>query len=176
MRMSPSTLFKGEAFMNHLLFVAPGIVTRGTRVWRGSLGDNPVAIKYSWRSSTRPPEASLYQLAASHDVIGLATLVAYDSYEDIATTVRFNHGLASSPLVDIHVKSHNRQLTRLILTLSGRAISDENLSPSQVAKGLLQGWSVMRRCTLMEECCIEICRRIISYTQANPKLQSTNGS
>ncbi|RPB18422.1 hypothetical protein L211DRAFT_831680 [Terfezia boudieri ATCC MYA-4762] len=134
MRMSPSTLFVGEALMNRLLFVAPGIVTRGTRVWCGTLGDTPVAIKYSWRSSTRPPEASLYQLAASHDVIGLATLVAYDTYEDIATNVRFNHGL-----VDGHKERHNRHLTRLILTPTGRAISDENLSPSQVAKGLFAG-------------------------------------
>ncbi|KAF8415967.1 hypothetical protein EV426DRAFT_628394 [Tirmania nivea] len=108
MRMSPSTLYKGEALMTRLLFVAPGIVTRGTRVWRGTLGGTPVAIKYSWRSSTRPPEASLYQLAASH--------------HDIATNVRFSHGLASSTLVDRHVKSHNRHLTRLILTPSGRAI------------------------------------------------------
>ncbi|RPB19120.1 hypothetical protein L211DRAFT_663635 [Terfezia boudieri ATCC MYA-4762] len=134
MRMSPSTLFAGEALMNRLLFIAPGIVTRGTRVWRGTLGDTPVAIKYSWRSSTRPPEASLYQLAASHDVIGLATLVAYDTYEDIAINVRFNHGLG-----DGHKESHNRHLTRLILTPTGRAISDVNLSPSQVAKGLFAG-------------------------------------
>ncbi|RPB23564.1 hypothetical protein L211DRAFT_231908 [Terfezia boudieri ATCC MYA-4762] len=134
MCMSPSTLFVGEALMNRLLFVAPGIVSRGTRVWRGTLGDTPVAIKYSWRSSTRPPEASLYQLAASHNVIGLATLVAYDTYEDITTNVRFNHGL-----VDRHKESHNRHLTRLILTPTGRAISDINLSPSQVAKGLFAG-------------------------------------
>ncbi|KAF8422941.1 hypothetical protein EV426DRAFT_604459 [Tirmania nivea] len=139
MRMSPSTLYEGEALMKRLLFVAPGIVTRGTRVWRGTLGGTPVAIKYSWRSSTRPPEASLYQLAASHHVIGLATLVAYDTYEDIATNVRFDHGLASSLVVDRHVKSHNCHLTRLILTPAGRAISDENLSPSQVAKGLFAG-------------------------------------
>ncbi|RPB19246.1 hypothetical protein L211DRAFT_871379 [Terfezia boudieri ATCC MYA-4762] len=139
MRMSPSTLYEGEALMNRLLFIAPGIVTRGTRVWRGTLGGTSVAIKYSWRSSTRPPEESLYQLAASHNVIGLATLVAYDTYEDIATNVRFDHALVSSPLVDRHIKSHNRHLTRIILTPAGRAISGENLSPLQVAQGLFAG-------------------------------------
>ncbi|RPB23677.1 hypothetical protein L211DRAFT_868539 [Terfezia boudieri ATCC MYA-4762] len=139
MCMSPSTVYEGEALMNRLLFVASGIVTRGTRVWLGTLGGTLVAIKYSWRSSTRPPEASLYQLAASHHVIGLATLVAYDTYEDIATNVRFDYCLASSSLVDRQIKSHNRHLTRLILTPYGRAISDENLSPSQVAKGLFAG-------------------------------------
>ncbi|RPB19035.1 hypothetical protein L211DRAFT_871492 [Terfezia boudieri ATCC MYA-4762] len=139
MRMSPSTLYEGEALMKRLLFIAPGIVTRGTRVWRGTLGGTSVAIKYSWRSSTRPPEESLYQLAASHNVIGLATLVAYDTYEDIATNVRFDHALVSSPLVDRHIKSHNRHLTRIILTPAGRAISGENLSPLQVAQGLFAG-------------------------------------
>ncbi|KAF8416027.1 hypothetical protein EV426DRAFT_628212 [Tirmania nivea] len=139
MRMSPSTLYEGEALMNRLIFVASGIVTRGTRVWLGTLGGTPVAIKYSWRSSTRPPEASLYKLAASHHVIGLATLVAYDTYEDIVTNVRFDHCLASSPLVDRHIKTHNRHLTRLVLTPPGSAISDKNLSPSQVAKGLFAG-------------------------------------
>ncbi|KAF8446915.1 hypothetical protein BGX38DRAFT_1330608 [Terfezia claveryi] len=139
MRMSPATLYEGEALMNSLLFIAPGIVTRGTRVWSGTLGGTSVAIKYSWRSSTRPPEASLYQLAASHHVIGLATLVAYDTYEDIAINVRFDHALVSSPLVDRPIKIHNRHLTRTILTPIGRAIGGENLSPLQVAQGLFAG-------------------------------------
>ncbi|KAF8448174.1 hypothetical protein BGX38DRAFT_603343 [Terfezia claveryi] len=134
LRMSPSTLYEGEALMNRLLFIAPGIVTRGTRVWCGTLGGTSVVIKYSWRSSTRPPEASLYQLAASHHVIGLATLVAYDTYEDIATNMRFDHAV-----VDRHTKIHNRHLTRIILTPTGRAIGGKTYLHYRLPKGCLRG-------------------------------------
>ncbi|RPB18398.1 hypothetical protein L211DRAFT_854173 [Terfezia boudieri ATCC MYA-4762] len=71
-----------------LLFVAPGIVTRGIRVWKGRLREasgceTEVVLKYSWRSTIRTPKGVLYNLACSRGAVGLTNLISYDSYNDI---------------------------------------------------------------------------------------------
>ncbi|KAF8426078.1 hypothetical protein EV426DRAFT_594965 [Tirmania nivea] len=127
--------------MQGLLFVAPGLVTRGTRVWRGEVGQKQVVIKYSWRSAQRIPEADLYHLASARRVIGIADLLAYDTYEDILSDVRLGCRSSSKELEEynLHMASHNRKLTRLILAPAGRAISNRHLTPTQVARALLAG-------------------------------------
>jgi len=139
MRMTDPT--HGAASMQRLLFVAPGLVSRGTRVWRGQVGLKQVAIKYSWRSAQRTPEVDSYHLASARNVIGIAELLAYDTYEDILSDIRLGYGPTSKHLeaYNRHMETHNKHLTRLILTPVGRPISDSCLTPVQIARALLTG-------------------------------------
>lgn len=120
------------------IFVSPGIVSRGTRVWKGLLRSTNtvphpstptfVAIKYAWRSTNRISEAAMYLLATSRGVRGLPPILSYSDHEDIFQDVRF--GL-STPL------AHNRHYTRLVLGVLGRPVSDPSLTPLEVARALL---------------------------------------
>ncbi|KAF8416568.1 hypothetical protein EV426DRAFT_626246 [Tirmania nivea] len=133
--------------LESLLFVAPGIVTRGTRVWKGRLceasgSETLVALKYSWRSTTRIPEGVLYALARSRGAVGLANPISYDSYDDIHKGLRgYHHPCPSSPTKEDnyseHITSHNRIYTRLILAHAGTPISSHKLSALSIARSLL---------------------------------------
>lgn len=80
--------------LKRLLFNTTGLVGRGTRVWKGlviSTGGNVVsgspglpgtlvAVKFSWRNTLRPLEATIYELASSQGVVGITTLIHSSSY------------------------------------------------------------------------------------------------
>lgn len=126
--------------LQKLLFVAPGIVTRGTRVWQGIMGEKSVVIKYSWRSTKRDPEARWYQIAASQGVVGIPELIACDTYEDIFFGVRPSGFTSNKTVLEAynrHIQTHNRTMTRLVLSPMGSPISTSALTPLQVARALL---------------------------------------
>ena len=82
-----------------------------------------------------------------HKVIGLATLLSSTTYENILADLHHNHHHepgTSSNLTDpaayiTHMKRQNRILSRMVLTPTGKPLSDPKLSPLQVARGLLAG-------------------------------------
>ena len=146
--------------LQSLLFVAPGIVTRGTRVWKGLLGMSgtgmEVVVKYAWRTAGRVPEADLYSLAMARGVVGLSQLIAHDSYGDIHIGVRGGHTPIHSSLptrwaseavpksdaqsyatYDDYMNSNNNIYNRLVFGNPGTPISDETLSPLAIARALL---------------------------------------
>jgi len=152
--------------LKKLVFLAPGIVTRGTRIWTGSHIPPPpramtfltkkipkgalssgeaIAIKYSWSNTKRALEGDLYKLAAQKRVTGVATILSCTIYENILThlhaggshTADSNFTQAQS--YKIHIQRQNRILSRLVLSPTGRSLLDPTLSPLQVAEGLLAG-------------------------------------
>ncbi|KAF8430967.1 hypothetical protein BGX38DRAFT_1277502 [Terfezia claveryi] len=128
--------------LKELLFLAPGIVTRGTRAL--SSGE-AIVIKYSWSNTKRTLEGDLYQLASAKRVIGVATILNCTTYENVLTHLH----AGGSPAADsnfrqpqaykIHMQRQNRVLSRLVLSPTGRPLLDSRLSPLQVAEGLLAG-------------------------------------
>ncbi|KAF8415690.1 hypothetical protein EV426DRAFT_629342 [Tirmania nivea] len=132
--------------LDNVIFVASGLVSRGTRVWEGTVDSGKVvAIKYSWRSASRVSEGDLYKLAVERGVFGLPQLIAYDSYEDITYGVRRGHIpislTAANDSIDYsdHMHTHNRILTRLIFGTTGVPIANQMLPPLAVARALLAG-------------------------------------
>ncbi|RPB18065.1 hypothetical protein L211DRAFT_871918 [Terfezia boudieri ATCC MYA-4762] len=130
--------------LHTVVFAAPGIVSRGTRVW-ASLLDNgqSVIVKYSWRNMQRMPEGEFYRVAAEKRVVGIATAIGYDTYENIATS-RHGEGDVSHIFTQPdkyvkHIEEHNRIFARLVLSSTGLPLSDPTLTPIQVARGLLAG-------------------------------------
>ncbi|RPB27293.1 hypothetical protein L211DRAFT_819181 [Terfezia boudieri ATCC MYA-4762] len=132
--------------LKKLVFLAPGIVTRGTRIWTGALSSGEaIAIKYSWSNTQRALEGDLYQLASEKRVIGVATILCCTTYENVLTHLH----AGGSPAADcnftqpqaykIHMQRQNRVLSRLVLSPTGRPLLDSRLSPLQVAEGLLGG-------------------------------------
>ncbi|RPB19793.1 hypothetical protein L211DRAFT_842330 [Terfezia boudieri ATCC MYA-4762] len=139
------------------IFIAAGIVGRGTRVWKCTPLSSPsdvLAVKYSWRSTGRVSEGDLYLLAAEKGVIGLPTVIASDSYEDIERDVR--HGLVPDPAdppmsnidsapdttirqYETYMASHNRILSRLIFSTTGTPIDHPSLTPLCIARALYSG-------------------------------------
>ncbi|RPB23608.1 hypothetical protein L211DRAFT_825142 [Terfezia boudieri ATCC MYA-4762] len=139
------------------IFIAAGIVGRGTRVWKCTPFSSPsavLAVKYSWRNTGRLAEGDLYLLAAQKGVIGLPTVIASDSYEDIERDVR--HGLVLDPVYPLtsdinsapdttitqyeaYMASHNRILSRLIFSTTGTTIDHPNLTPLCIARALYAG-------------------------------------
>ncbi|KAF8422240.1 hypothetical protein EV426DRAFT_606660 [Tirmania nivea] len=131
--------------LQELLFVADGLISRGTRVWRGNFltSKETVAIKYSWRSTCRPPESLSYSLAQQRGVIGLAKFISYDSYETISDGVRGGHMPASeeesSEDYNSFMGSHDRTFSRLVLGTIGTPLASLDLTPLEVAQALLAG-------------------------------------
>ncbi|KAF8419397.1 hypothetical protein BGX38DRAFT_1309570 [Terfezia claveryi] len=132
--------------LKELVFLAPGIVTRGTRIWTGTLSSGEaIVIKYSWSNAKRALEGDLYQLASEKQVIGVATILNCTTYENVLTHLH----AGGSPTADsnfrqpqaykIHMQRQNRVLSRLVLSPTGRPLLDSRLSPLQVAEGLLAG-------------------------------------
>jgi len=139
----------GEIQILRQIFSSPGIVSRGTCVWKGLLlgetsvdpvGGNHadpasesepkslVAVKYAWRSSHRVSEAEIYRLSASRGVRSLSRVIFHAEYEDISRDVRLS---LKTPL------QHNRHYTQLVLSTYGKTISDPTLTPLEVARALL---------------------------------------
>ncbi|KAF8455719.1 hypothetical protein BGX38DRAFT_1327825 [Terfezia claveryi] len=140
--------FKSEVAVSlkKLVFLAPGIVTRGTRIWTGALSSGEaIAIKYSWSNTKRALEGDLYQLASEKRVIGVATMLCCTTYENVLTHIH----AGGSPAADsnftqpqaykIHMERQNRVLSCLVISPTGRPLRDSTLSPLQVAEGLLAG-------------------------------------
>ncbi|KAF8421855.1 hypothetical protein EV426DRAFT_608215 [Tirmania nivea] len=132
--------------LKELVFLAPGVVTRGTRIWTGALSTGEaIAIKYSWSNTKRALEGDLYQLASKKRVIGVATILCCTTYENVLTHLH----AGGSPAADsnftqpqsykIHMQRQNRVLSRLVLSPTGKPLLDSRLSPLQVAEGLLAG-------------------------------------
>ncbi|RPB23921.1 hypothetical protein L211DRAFT_838374 [Terfezia boudieri ATCC MYA-4762] len=137
---------KLAVLLKELVFLAPGIVTRGTRIWTGALSSGEaIVIKYSWSNTKRALEGDLYQLASEKRVIGVATILCCTTYENVLTHLH----AGGSPAADsnfrqpqaykIHMQRQNRVLSRLVLSPTGRPLLDSRLSPLQVAEGLLAG-------------------------------------
>ncbi|RPB23922.1 hypothetical protein L211DRAFT_838378 [Terfezia boudieri ATCC MYA-4762] len=137
---------KLAVLLKELVFLAPGIVTRGTRIWTGALSSGEaIVIKYSWSNTKRALEGDLYQLASEKRVIGVATILCCTTYENVLTHLH----AGGSPAADsnfrqpqaykIHMQRQNRVLSRLVLSPTGRPLLDSSLSPLQVAEGLLAG-------------------------------------
>lgn len=136
-----------------LVFRAKGLVARGTRVWTGVLRDaggteRYVAIKESWRSIGRVPEAQLYHLAAAHGVHGLPALIHSTTHEEVQSGVRLSHIPHTNSLAadaqdkyastyTAHMAGHNRVFSRLVLNQVGVSIDTEGLGPQSVARALL---------------------------------------
>ncbi|KAF8422177.1 hypothetical protein EV426DRAFT_643401 [Tirmania nivea] len=144
--VDPSSDVAVSLSLKNLVFLAPGIVTRGTRIWTGALSSGEaIVIKYSWSNTKRALEGDLYQLASEKRVIGLATVLCCTTYENVLTHLH----AGGSPAADsnftqpqaykIHMQRQNRVLSRLVLSPTGRPLLDSRLSPLQVAEGLLAG-------------------------------------
>ncbi|KAF8422257.1 hypothetical protein EV426DRAFT_176258 [Tirmania nivea] len=123
------------------IFSSPGIVSRGTCVWKGLLlsmnstvpaGNSQtqplVAVKYAWRSTHRVSEAAMYLLASSRGVRSLSPILSHAEYEDINQDVRLR---LNTPL------GHNRHYGQLVLGMFGKTICDPTLTPLEVARALL---------------------------------------
>ncbi|KAF8421372.1 hypothetical protein EV426DRAFT_608920 [Tirmania nivea] len=132
--------------LKKLVFLTPGVVTRGTRIWTGALSSGEaIVIKYSWSNTNRALEGDLYKLASQKRVIGVATILNCTTYENVLTHIH----AGGSPAADsnftqpqaykIHMQRQNRVLSRLVISPTGRPLRDETLSPLQVAEGLLAG-------------------------------------
>lgn len=151
-------------FYKELVFCGKGMVSRGTRVWKGYTWDIKeelvvhVAIKEYWRSIGRRSEAELYHLAAERGVQGLPALIHHASYENIQNGVRKNHipmQMTSAPELkeplevveaarqeyastyDTHMAAHNRVFTRLVLKHIGVSLDTSDLTPLAIARALL---------------------------------------
>ena len=131
--------------LDKLVFAGEGLTTRGTRVWKGHLraSGKVTVIKYCWRSSCRPPEALAYEAAKAHGVIGIARFISSDFYERITGGVR--RGFTAATDIELNayhlsLAQHDRILTRLVLGTSGTPLSCADLSPLEVAHGLLAGF------------------------------------
>ncbi|RPB20408.1 hypothetical protein L211DRAFT_841744 [Terfezia boudieri ATCC MYA-4762] len=128
-----------------LLFTAPGLVCRGTRVWKGSVTNESgteveVAIKDSWQSNGRASEGSLYSLARSRGVTGLPPLISHTVLYDINHDVRSTHipaDATTAAMYTAHISTHNRVLARLVLGKTGIPISTPALTPLEIARALL---------------------------------------
>lgn len=137
---------EGIITLDKLIFNTGGLVSRGTRVWKGALTaedgtTTPVAVKYSWQATTRLREGALYRLAAERDVIGLGQFIAYNTFEDIHTDIRHSHlplseGEPGKSKPNDYLYAHNRILTRLILGNPGSSLAEETLSPLSIARAL----------------------------------------
>jgi len=146
--------------LQSLLYVAPGIVTRGSRIWKGLLEmsgtETEVVVKYAWRSPGLLPEGELNLLAMARGVVGLPRLFAYDSYGDIHLGARGGHmpihsrpptHWTSKAVPKSYAKSYatyndymgiyNNTYNRLVFGGLGTPILDEKLSPLAVARALL---------------------------------------
>ncbi|KAF8428817.1 hypothetical protein EV426DRAFT_586271, partial [Tirmania nivea] len=132
--------------LKELVFLTPGIVTRGTRIWTGALSSGEaIVIKYSWSNTNRALEGDLYQLASEKRVIGVATILNCSTFENVLTHLH----AGGSPAADsnfrdphayqIHMQRQNRVLSRLVISPTGKPLRDETLSPLQAAEGLLAG-------------------------------------
>ncbi|RPB20003.1 hypothetical protein L211DRAFT_578135 [Terfezia boudieri ATCC MYA-4762] len=144
-------LLTGESIRNlRQIFSSPGIVSRGTCVWKGLLlsttipASSPqsqplvpagspqtqslVAVKYAWRSTHRSSEAAMYLLASSRGVQSLSPILCHAEYEDISQDVRLR---LTTP------QGHNRHYTQLVLGTFGKTIFDPTLTPLEVARALL---------------------------------------
>ncbi|KAF8417572.1 hypothetical protein EV426DRAFT_622543 [Tirmania nivea] len=141
---TPGTHTEALLPLQNTVFVAPGIVTRGTRVWASTLGNGQsVIIKYSWRNTQRVPEGEFYRVAAEKQVVGIATAIAYDTYENVADS-RHEGSDPSDMFTEPdkyvrHMNQQNRIFSRLVLSPSSRPLSDPGLTPIQVARGFLAG-------------------------------------
>lgn len=163
-RSAVSVRLPGQTSTLHykeLVFTAPGIVSRGTRVWTGTLRDaagtgieieTTVAIKESWQSIGRTPEAELYARAAAYGVQGMPILIHGTTHEDVGLGVRRGHIPLIKPNAPreetqeqyiarytAHMLSHNRVFSRLVLNQVGISIDTKTLSAPSIARALLAG-------------------------------------
>ncbi|KAF8419496.1 hypothetical protein BGX38DRAFT_1280384 [Terfezia claveryi] len=131
--------------LDEVIFKAPNALSRATRVWRGHIlpSKKQVIVKYSWRKTCRPPESVSYEIAQQRGVIGLAEFISYNSYENVRDGVR--QGLVpvnktlSEDTYNSFMAIHDRTFTRLVLGTIGTPLTSANLSPLEVAQGLLAG-------------------------------------
>ena len=144
-----------EVLLNERLFIAGGIVSRGTCVWKATLRatGQVIVVKYTWRSTKRTSEAKIYSVALAQGVVGLPQLVSHDEYNDIHMSIRkgvipctmhdpANPTPAEKSAVDAYISfamNCNRSLTRLVLGTIGKPISDPSLSPLEIGRSLLAG-------------------------------------
>ena len=144
--LAPSAVSANVIEHEKLVFVSPdGLLSRATRVWRGHLrtSNKGVIIKYSWRDTCRPPEIEAYEAAQQCGVIGLAQFLSYDIYEKVSEEVR--GGLTpenthlSTDAYNLLIGRYDRTYTRLVLGTVGVPLTSAELSPLQVAQGLLGG-------------------------------------
>ncbi|RPB18865.1 hypothetical protein L211DRAFT_843186 [Terfezia boudieri ATCC MYA-4762] len=150
--------------LKRLLFNAPGLVGRGTRVWEGFVSNTEskisnasavsegtsVAVKFSWRNTLRTPESSIYELASSKGVVGIPSLIHSSSYGHISNILRpgpFTPVLSSTQSIldtekeryDSYIACHDRMLTVMVLAPIGTPISKPTLTPLEIAQALLAG-------------------------------------
>ncbi|KAF8439606.1 hypothetical protein BGX38DRAFT_1332251 [Terfezia claveryi] len=154
---SPKQKQPTSIVLKRLLFNAPGLVGRGTRVWEGFVSntsavseDTSVAVKFSWRNTLRTPESSIYELASSKGVVGIPSLIHSCSYGHISNILRpgpFTPVLSSAQSIldtekkryDSHIACHDRMLTVMVLAPIGTPISKPTLTPVEIAQALLAG-------------------------------------
>lgn len=154
------------AVQNPLCRPSTGLLTKGTGVYKGiivagapgALGKT-VAVKFTWRSIARTPEADMYQLASTRGVVGLPQLLHHGAFTTISGGVRGGRPVyiltdpptgtsasdgptasrAAAAEYISFLRARDRELTCLVFGTMGTVIRDlfNVLTPLDIARAML---------------------------------------